>query len=153
MSKSNQRSVSSSKNSSGLSRSPNGGISNKESFLPPSESYVVLSRSQVASHSNNNLSPERGPLDGNVDEKKASLSHRIKVANRLFDIMSSRSEIEHPMCYECTEILLDSLKKQLSDASKERDCYIDFLKKVNESVISDSEKISLQKEIQEARLW
>ncbi|CAB4469606.1 APG6-domain-containing protein [Rhizophagus irregularis] len=151
VSKSNQRSVSSSKNSSGLSRSPNGGISNKESFLPPSESYVVLSRSQVASHSNNNLSPERGPLDGNVDEKKASLSHRIKVANRLFDIMSSRSEIEHPMCYECTEILLDSLKKQLSDASKERDCYIDFLKKVNESVISDSEKISLQKEIQEIK--
>jgi beclin 1 len=145
--------VSKSKNSSGLSRPPNRGISNKESFLAPSESYVVLSRSQVASHSNNNLSLERGSLDGNVDEKKADWSHRIKVANRLFDIMSSRSEIEHPMCYECTEILTDSLKKQLSDASKERDCYIDFLKKVNESVISDSEKINLQKEIQEARLW
>lgn len=113
----------------------------------------MLSRSQVASHSNNSLSPERGPLDGNVDEKKADWNHRIKVANRLFDIMSSRSEIEHPMCYECTEILFNSLKKQLSDASKERDCYIDFFKKVNESVISDSEQISLQKEIQEARLW
>ncbi|GBC03299.1 hypothetical protein RclHR1_05060002 [Rhizophagus clarus] len=149
-SRSNQRSISSSKNSSGLSRPPNGGISNKESFLAPSESYVVLSRSQVTSHSNNNLSLERGPLNGN-DEKKADWSHRIKVANRLFDIMSSRSEIEHPMCYECTDILIDSLKKQLSDASKERDCYIDFLKKVNESVISDSEKISLQKEIQEIK--
>ncbi|CAG8558310.1 10002_t:CDS:2, partial [Funneliformis mosseae] len=58
-------------------------------------------------------------------------SNRLKIANRLFDVMSSRSEIEHPMCHECTDMLLDSLKKSLADASKERDCYIDFHKKVN----------------------
>ncbi|RIA80362.1 beclin-1 [Glomus cerebriforme] len=151
LSKRNQRTGSFSKNSSGLSRSPIGGISNKESFLA-SESYVMLPRSQVASHSNNNLSTERGSLDGNVDDrKKADWSYRIKIANRLFDIMSSRSEIEHPMCYECTDMLVDKLKKQLSDASKERDCYIDFLKKVNGSVISDTEKEDLQKEIQEIK--
>src|SRR5436305_5071992 len=132
---SSQRSASS-KNSSGLSRSPNGGVSNKESFLAPSESYVMLS----APHSNNNLSSERGSIDGNVDERKqADWSYRLKIANRLFEIMSSRSEIEHPMCYECTDMLLDSLKKQLSEASKERDYYIDFLKKVSLSVISDAE--------------
>ncbi|CAG8769810.1 10406_t:CDS:2, partial [Racocetra persica] len=37
------------------------------------------------------------------------------------------------------------------DASRERDCYIDFLKKVNVSIISDAEQESLQKEIHEIR--
>ncbi|CAI2165079.1 18695_t:CDS:2 [Funneliformis geosporum] len=151
---SNLRSVSSSKNPSGLSRSPNGNISNKESFLAPSESYVMLSRSQVASHHNDHSLPERNSLDGKAEERrKADWSNRLKIANRLFDFMSSRSDIEHPMCHECTDMLLDSLKKHLADASKERDCYIDFHKKVNVSVISDTEKENLQKEIQEARIW
>ncbi|CAJ0832684.1 15648_t:CDS:2 [Entrophospora sp. SA101] len=41
------------------------------------------------------------------------------------------SELSHPMCQEYTEMLLDSLGKQLTDTSKERDCYKDFLKKMN----------------------
>ncbi|CAG8725660.1 13853_t:CDS:2, partial [Cetraspora pellucida] len=116
----------------GLSRSPSREISTKESFLLPSESYVMLSRSQVAQPLNNQVSPEHGTIDTNSDDRqRASLSYRLKVANRLFDLMSSRSEIDHPMCQECTDMLLDSLSKQLSDASRERDCYIDFLKKIN----------------------
>ncbi|CAG8513138.1 6371_t:CDS:2 [Scutellospora calospora] len=136
----------------GLSRSPNRDISTKESFLLPSESYVMLSRSQVAQPLNNQVSPEHGTIDTNNDDRqRASISYRLKVANRLFDLMSSRSEIDHPMCQECTDMLLDSLSKQLTDASRERDCYIDFLKKINVSVISDAEQENLQKEIQEIR--
>ncbi|CAG8582153.1 6225_t:CDS:2 [Ambispora gerdemannii] len=129
----------------GLSRSPT--INNKESFLGPSESYVMLSRSQVAPplNSSNELS-----IDVNVDDRqRASLSYRLKLARRLFDLMSSRSEIDHPICQECTDMLLESLNKQLSDASKERDCYIDFLKKVNSNVISDAKQEDLRQEIQE----
>ncbi|CAG8484757.1 7609_t:CDS:2 [Ambispora leptoticha] len=129
----------------GLSRSPT--INNKESFLGPSESYVMLSRSQVAPplNSSNEL-----PMDANADDRqRASLSYRLKLARRLFDLMSSRSEIDHPICQECTDMLLESLNKQLSDASKERDCYIDFLKKVNSNVISDAKQEDLRQEIQE----
>ncbi|CAG8584744.1 8705_t:CDS:2, partial [Acaulospora morrowiae] len=132
-------------------RPPNGIISNKESFLAPSESYVVLSRSQVYPPQNVQLSSERGNNDMNVDDRqRASISYRLKVANRLFDIMSSKSEINHPMCQECTDMLQDSLGKQLMDASRERDCYIDFLKKVNVNLISDEEQKELQKGIEEA---
>ncbi|CAG8462654.1 13934_t:CDS:2 [Acaulospora colombiana] len=130
----------------GIYRS-NGMNGKKESFLAPSESYVVLSRSQVYPPSNAQSSSERDNIDMNMDDRqRASISHRLKVANRLFDLMSSKSEIDHPMCQECTDMLLDSLGKQLADASRERDCYIDFLKKVNLEEI-ERERDEMKKEL------
>ncbi|CAG8498538.1 9631_t:CDS:2 [Diversispora eburnea] len=130
---------------------PNGIHNNRESFLAPTESYVMLSRSQVYPTTNDQLSSEFGNINMSVDDRqRTSLNYRLKVANRLFDIMSSKSELNHPMCHECTDLLLDSLSKQLTDSSRERDCYIDFLKKVNVNVISDEEEKKLQKEIEEA---
>ncbi|RHZ58171.1 hypothetical protein Glove_375g99 [Diversispora epigaea] len=138
---------------SSISRPPPNGIHNtRESFLVPTESYVMLSRSQVYPTTNDQLSSEFGNIDMSGDDRqRASLNYRLKVANRLFDIMSSKSELDHPMCHECTDLLLDNLSKQLTDSSRERDCYIDFLKKVNVNVISDEEQKKLQKEIEEIR--
>ncbi|CAG8458082.1 10210_t:CDS:2 [Paraglomus brasilianum] len=123
---------------------------NKESYLGPSESYVVLSRSQIAPLSQPSL-----PLsssDATSTDQRTSLSYRLKVTSRLLDIMSQRSEITHPICVECTDMLLDSLSKQLSDASKEKECYVDFLKKINSSLISDEEGENLKKEIKEIKV-
>ncbi|KAG9290668.1 hypothetical protein G9A89_011631 [Geosiphon pyriformis] len=124
---------------------------NKESFLGPSESYVMLPRSHITvppNHSTENSIDGANP----DDQQRASLSYRLKLASRLFDLMSSRSEIDHPLCQECTDMLLDSLSKQLSDASRERDCYLDFVKKVNSRVISDTKQDDLRKEIQEIKI-
>ncbi|CAG8590992.1 4623_t:CDS:2 [Racocetra fulgida] len=120
-----------------------------EEVIRPSDSSTVDRRSETAEI--NRSSKQSNNIDRNGLSIPTSLSYRLKVANRLFDLMSSRSEIDHPMCQECTDMLLDSLSKQLSDASRERDCYIDFLKKVNVSIISDAEQESLQKEIHEIR--
>ncbi|CAG8638703.1 2897_t:CDS:2, partial [Dentiscutata heterogama] len=65
-----------------LSRSPSREISTKESFLLPSESYVMLSRSQVTQPLNNQVSSEHGTIDANNDDRqRASLSYRLKVTN------------------------------------------------------------------------
>ncbi|KAI8333322.1 autophagy protein Apg6-domain-containing protein [Chlamydoabsidia padenii] len=61
-----------------------------------------------------------------------SLSHRLKVATLLFDVMSSKSNVDHPMCQECTDMMLESLERQLNDVGRERDCYLDFLKKIKQ---------------------
>ena len=37
--------------------------------------------------------------------KSLSLSQRLKVVNRLFEMMSSHSEIDHPLCQQCTDML------------------------------------------------
>jgi beclin 1 len=65
--------------------------------------------------------------------------------------MSAKSDIDHPMCQECTDILLESLRRQLDDVSRERDCYIEFLKKVSESKIDPAEEKILRKEIEEVQ--
>ncbi|KAH7320047.1 autophagy protein Apg6-domain-containing protein [Stachybotrys elegans] len=50
--------------------------------------------------------------------------------NRLFEILSARSDIDHPICVDCTEMLVDGLQKKLECATKERDAYVKYLKQV-----------------------
>ncbi|KAG0170172.1 autophagy protein 6 [Apophysomyces sp. BC1034] len=146
----------------------------KRDTLPaPSESFVVLSRSQVApigsvattsgsgaattAAAAATLQSQTSSAGSNADSnwqspRNNSLSHRLKVANRLFDVMSSKSSVDHPMCQECTDMLLESLERQLEDVSRERDCYIDFLRKVKDSRISVQEEEELQKQVEELKL-
>ncbi|RIB05366.1 autophagy protein Apg6-domain-containing protein, partial [Gigaspora rosea] len=87
----------------------------------------MLSRSQVTQPLNNQVSSEHGTIDANNDDRqRASISYRLK---------------NHPMCQGCTDMLLDSLGKQLSDASKERDSAIKTLKEI------ESERDTLKKEL------
>ncbi|ORZ03492.1 autophagy protein Apg6-domain-containing protein [Syncephalastrum racemosum] len=155
----------------------------RDSAPLPSESFVVLTRSQVhtprssvpspspsstttATNTNTTHTPSlatsapSGPASSSPphhpnDDKQGrnnSLSHRLKVANRLFNIMSSKSSVDHPMCLECTDMLLENLEKQLEDASRERDCYIDFLKKVKDNRITQEEEEDLKRQVHELQL-
>ncbi|KAI9308942.1 Atg6/Beclin [Cunninghamella echinulata] len=81
-------------------------------------------------HHSNNAGLEIPPSS----PRNNSLSHRLKVATRLFDVMSSKSNVDHPMCQECTDMMLEYLEKQLDDVGKERDCYLDFLKKTKQTL-------------------
>ncbi|MCJ1320253.1 autophagy protein 6 [Xylographa vitiligo] len=68
-----------------------------------------------------------------------SSSHSIDSASRLFEILSSRSDIDHPICAECTELLLVSMEARLAASIKERDAYINFLKELKNNIPSESE--------------
>jgi beclin 1 len=120
----------------------------KEHYAGPAESFVMLSRSQIAPPVVSQVTSAK-PEDSYA--RNNSMSHRLKIANKLFDIMSAKSDIDHPMCQECTDILLESLRRQLEDVSRERDCYIEFLKKVSESKIDDAGEETLRREIEEVR--
>ena len=68
------------------------------------------------------------------NESQQSLSHQIESTARLFEILSSRSDIDHPICTECTDLLLSSLQSRLAASTKERDAYITFLKSIKNTV-------------------
>ncbi|KAI8584800.1 hypothetical protein K450DRAFT_168256 [Umbelopsis ramanniana AG] len=119
-------------------------LRSKDTMVGPSESFVMLSSSQIAPPVVSQVSTLKSD-----EARNSSMSRRLKVANKLFDIMSAKSDIDHPMCQECTDILLESLRRQLDDVSRERDCYIEFLKKVSESKIDPAEEKILRKEIEE----
>lgn len=81
-----------------------------------------------------------------------NLSHRLKVSSVLFDIVSGQSEVDHPLCEECTDTLLDRLDQQLKLTEDECKDYREFLEKllsvenkVDESAL-DEELAQLRKE-------
>ncbi|CEP18604.1 hypothetical protein [Parasitella parasitica] len=87
-----------------------------------------------------------------VETPPSSWSERLKVANRLFEVMSSKSSVDHPMCQECVDLFIELLREQMNDVSTERDCYIEFLKKVKDSRVSKEEEAELEKQVQDLKL-
>ncbi|GLG99595.1 Beclin-1-like protein [Gryllus bimaculatus] len=59
-----------------------------------------------------------------------SLSHHMRVRAALFDIMSGASEVDHPLCEECTDTLLNLMDQQLKLTEDEWNDYSEFLKKL-----------------------
>lgn len=78
-----------------------------------------------------------------------NISHKLKVTSRLFDIMSGHSSIDHPLCEECTETLLDQLDQQLKITDDELKDYNVFFNKLNEKPSVDTDALS--KELAELR--
>ncbi|KAF9335436.1 autophagy protein 6 [Podila minutissima] len=78
---------------------------------------------------------------------RTAKANRLRTTGKLFDLMSAKSDVDHPLCQECTDMLLDALAKQLRDVSRERDCYIDFLRTVNSNIVGDDEMERLENDI------
>lgn len=129
-----------------------GTATSKSIYQNPAESYVMLTQSQVTAPQL--LSVRHGsnePLDPRGDGNQNALSHQMKTSASLFDILSARSDIDYPICTECTDLLVDGLTKRLSNATRERDAYVEFLKKVNAEIPTDSEREAAEKEMRELK--
>lgn len=86
-----------------------------------------------------------------TSDGSGSLSEKMEMINRLFEILSSRTDIDHPICVDCTEILLEGLQKRLSAVSKERDCYLAFLKELNTLIPTDEESEEVEQDLKAAQ--
>jgi len=119
----------------------------------PNESFVMLQDSAIRNIPSQSMSTPRKsssmakatslsstPDSQNLPVPSAQLqpdtpnptpiSHHLRSTLRLFNHLSTRTEIDHPLCAECTQILLTSLQRQLDETKKERDGYIAFEKEV-----------------------
>ncbi|OJD13621.1 hypothetical protein AJ78_05943 [Emergomyces pasteurianus Ep9510] len=116
----------------------------------PGMSFVMLSESQVVpAHAAPTVNGDgRRLLKGtpqNISEIQTAergaqeYSHQIEKTTRLFEIISARSDIDHPICTECTDMLIEGLQKRLQTATKERDAYISFLKNLNNTIPAPDE--------------
>ncbi|KAF9894368.1 autophagy protein 6 [Aspergillus nanangensis] len=117
-------------------------------------SFVMLTESQVgppasapgasaqSKRTMNAQDHDRGP-------EETSFSDQVERTSRLFEIISSQSDVDHPICIECTEMLVDGLQKRLNDATKERDAYITFLRNINSSVPTTEELEAAENSLKE----
>ena len=58
------------------------------------------------------------------------ISNHLRSTIRLFNLLSAKTDIDHPLCAECTQILLSSLQRNLDELKKERNGYLAFEKEV-----------------------
>lgn len=117
-------------------------------------SFVMLTESQVvpphAVSGVNDDIPSKGSRPANAQNlEDGQFSDQVERTTRLFEIISSRSDIDHPICTECTDMLLEGLQKRLVAATKERDAYVSFLKDLNSSIPTDEELEAAQKSLEE----
>ena len=77
--------------------------------------------------------------DGPIDEEDTAKSYEMERITKLFEILSARSDIDHPICVDCTEVLLEELQKKLEATTRERDAYIAFLKETQANAPTDEE--------------
>uniref|UniRef100_A0A9J7ZEA9 Beclin-1 n=1 Tax=Cyprinus carpio carpio TaxID=630221 RepID=A0A9J7ZEA9_CYPCA len=145
-----------------------GALSSQETFLESkqdgvSRKYIPPAR-MMSTESANSFTLIGEASDGGTME---NLSRRLKVTSDLFDIMSGQTDIDHPLCEECTDALLDHLDTQLSMTENECQNYksclellsqlpeeeeasllnaLQQLKQEEESLIQELESIEVQRE-------
>ncbi|KAI4748383.1 APG6-domain-containing protein [Aureobasidium sp. EXF-12298] len=107
-------------------------------------SYVMLSESQLGPLSPEDPSPSKKVLEKDAKSSEqhdsSSLSADMEKSLRLWEILSSRSDIDHPICSECTDLLLAGLQQRQTTANRERQAYAEFLKKAKADVPSEEEQ-------------
>jgi beclin 1 len=109
-------------------------------MLGPAESFVMLQDSVVRTIPTSPIRPVP-PMRGRTELAKpepvevpepdpAPKSHHLRSTQRLLNLLSERTDIDHPLCAECTRILLSSLERRLEEARRERDGYLAFEKDI-----------------------
>jgi beclin 1 len=73
--------------------------------------------------------------------------------SKLYEILSSRSDIDHPICVECTEMLVDGLQKKLEAATRERDAYVGYLKQIQADQPSDDDVRAQEEALRRAKKY
>ncbi|XP_032471347.1 beclin-1 isoform X4 [Phocoena sinus] len=102
-------------------------------FIPPAR--------MMSTESANSFTLIGEASDGGTME---NLSRRLKVTGDLFDIMSGQTDVDHPLCEECTDTLLDQLDTQLNVTENECQNYkrcLEILEQMNED---DSEQLQME---------
>ncbi|KAK3383678.1 autophagy protein Apg6-domain-containing protein [Lasiosphaeria ovina] len=92
-----------------------------------------------------------GGHDGPGDEDDSTKSYEMERIAKLFEILSARSDIDHPVCVECTELLLEEMQKKLELTTRERDAYVSYLKEMQAGAPTDEELQAQEQSLRAAR--
>lgn len=73
-----------------------------------------------------------GGKDGgqNVVNSGRTLATQISTLSNIFNILSSKSSIDYPVCQDCCELLIRRLRKEYDETLEEKELYIQFLEKL-----------------------
>ena len=84
--------------------------------------------------------PPQSSTNGAGNSSPTPLSHHLRSTVKLFSLLSSRTEIDFPLCAECAHILISSLERQLEETKRERDGYVAYEKEWKKEREREKEK-------------
>jgi len=98
-------------------------------------SFIYLTESQVGQPQQSTPDTPKLALTDSRNSKSPPLAkaNEMQRVNRLFEILSSRSDVDHPVCVDCADMLVEGFQKRLETVSRERDAYVKHLREVQAS--------------------
>ncbi|KAJ7680280.1 autophagy protein Apg6-domain-containing protein [Mycena polygramma] len=123
--------------------------------IPSPAPSPVHKKGSSTSRSASAKAPQPPRQEEPTQPNPSPLSHHLRSTVRLFNLLSARTDIDHPLCAECTQILLVSLQRQLDETKRERDGYIAFEKEVRKERERDGQGMSkeeAEKKIEKLKL-
>ncbi|WWD17831.1 hypothetical protein CI109_102274 [Kwoniella shandongensis] len=105
-----------------------GASAGPSNYRSVAESFILLSDSTVIPPSSNHQnSLGSGSGSGNAPASATPIPpHTQHLAAQLHSILSSKTDISHPLCTECTTLLTNEFQKKAEELGRERDAYIAF---------------------------
>ncbi|KAJ1414964.1 Atg6/Beclin [Sesbania bispinosa] len=122
------------------------------------ESFVVVYKSESASDGGGTHSSSPGTdTGGHLPPHNSGFNSTITVLTRAFEIATTQTQVEQPLCLDCMRILSDKLDKEVEDVNRDIEAYEACLKRLEgeaREVLSEADflKEKLKIEEEERRL-
>uniref|UniRef100_M1BIY7 Beclin 1 protein n=1 Tax=Solanum tuberosum TaxID=4113 RepID=M1BIY7_SOLTU len=97
----------------------------EESFvvLPPPAASVYKCEPTSDGAGTNLPPPDGGPPNAPMQSNNSGFHSTITVLKRAFDIATTQTQIEQPLCLECMRVLSDKLDKEVEDVNRDIQAY------------------------------
>ncbi|KAL8062874.1 hypothetical protein ABFX02_02G175300 [Erythranthe guttata] len=125
-----------------------------ESFvvLPPPAASVYKCEPGADGGTTNLPSSEGGPANSPAQPHNSGFDSTITVLNRAFDIATTQTQVEQPLCLECMRVLSDKLDKEVEDVNKDINAYEACLQSLEgeaKTVLTEAEFLKEKLKIEE----
>ncbi|XWS35895.1 hypothetical protein CRYUN_Cryun20dG0036100 [Craigia yunnanensis] len=121
------------------------------------ESFVVVYKSESASDGGGTRLPlSEGGSNSALQANNSGFHSTITVLKRAFEIATTQTQVEQPLCLECMKVLSDKLDKEIEDEERKLEAAIEEIEKQNAEVNAElkelEQKSNCFKELEE-RYW
>ncbi|CAK7348724.1 unnamed protein product [Dovyalis caffra] len=117
------------------------------------ESFVVVYKSEPSSDGGGPHFPsQEGGPNSHLHPNNAGFHSTITVLKRAFEIATTQTQVEQPLCLECMRVLSDKLDKEVEDVNRDIEAYEACLQRLEgeaRDVLSEADFIKEKVKIEE----
>ncbi|XP_050203314.1 beclin-1-like protein isoform X2 [Mercurialis annua] len=117
------------------------------------ESFVVVYNSESASDGGvTHLPSLDGGHNGHLQSNNTGFHSTVTVLKRVFEIATTQTQVEQPLCLECMRVLSDKLEKEVEDVNRDIEAYEGCLQRLEgevRDVLSEADFLKEKLKIEE----